>query len=248
MSFFKSSFLHAILLTIIAVLIFKYGIQPPIPQSLFLLYMAITLFGIFLLVSSSEATWRSFLRPIQATLYEIAWLRAILFILLPPVVTYLVYLNVQTKVEPPAELRTIHPAPPDSISFRGETLRLQGLENPLRADRENFQVHVSKGKEVYYKNCFYCHGDGLDGQGHFAEGFNPKPANFTDVGTIAQLQESYLFWRIAKGGPNLPTEATPWNSAMPAWENNLTKEEIWSVILYLYEATGHQPRKWEATH
>jgi mono/diheme cytochrome c family protein len=247
MSILRSSFVHAILLLVIAVLIFKYGIHPPIPQSLFLLYLVITLFGIFLFVSSSEETWKSFLSPIQATLYDNRYrgLRAVIFIILPILATYLVYLRVQPKIEPPAELRTIHPAPPDTISFRNETIKLQGLGNPLRADKEHFQEHVTRGKVIYFKNCFYCHGDGLNGEGHFAEGLNPKPANFTDVGTIAQLQESYLFWRIAKGGPNLPTEATPWNSAMPSWENYLTADEIWSVILYLYEATGYQPRKWE---
>ena len=76
----------------------------------------------------------------------------------------------------------------------------------------------------------YCHGDNLDGKGHFAHGFNPPPANFVDPGTIAMLQEAYLFWRIAKGGPGLPKESTPWNSVMPAWEDRLTEEQIWQVI------------------
>ena len=61
-------------------------------------------------------------------------------------------------------------------------------------------------------------------------------------GTIAQLSESFVFWRIAKGGPGLPREGTPWNSAMPVWENFLSEDEIWSVIIYLYEQTGRQPR------
>jgi mono/diheme cytochrome c family protein len=250
MSFFKSSFVHAIVLMIIAIFIFKYGINPPIPQSLFLLYLAIALFGIFLFVSSSEASWDSFLRPWRATFYEekFKWLRAILFIILPPLAAYLVHISTQVKIEPPPELRTIHPAPPTSINFGKDSINLQTANNPLREDKEKFQAHVAMGKEVYYKNCFYCHGDGLEGQGHFAEGLNPKPANFVDVGTIAQLRESYLFWRIAKGGPNLPTEATPWNSAMPAWEGYLKADEIWAVILYLYEATGHQPRKGEEEH
>ena len=60
------------------------------------------------------------------------------------------------------------------------------------------------------------------------------------------LQEAYLFWRIAKGGPGLPKESTPWNSVMPAWEERLTEEQIWQVIMYLYDATGQQPRRWEA--
>ena len=47
-----------------------------------------------------------------------------------------------------------------------------------------------------------------------------------------------MFWRIAKGGPGLPREGTPWNSAMPAWEDLLTEDEIWAVIIFLYEQTG----------
>jgi hypothetical protein len=34
---------------------------------------------------------------------------------------------------------------------------------------------------------------------------------------------------------------------MPVWENYLTEEEIWSVIVFLYDQTGWQPRRWEAT-
>src|SRR5262249_10549271 len=84
--------------------------------------------------------------------------------------------------------------------------------------------------------------------GHFAYGFNPPPANFQDPGTIAMLQEAFLFWRIAKGGPGLPKESTPWNSVMPAWEDRLSEEQIWQVIMYLYDATGQHPRRWEETH
>ena len=33
---------------------------------------------------------------------------------------------------------------------------------------------------------------------------------------------------------------------MPAWEDRLTEEQIWQVIIYLYEATGHPPRVMES--
>ncbi len=92
----------------------------------------------------------------------------------------------------------------------------------------------------------YCHGDMLDGRGHFAHGFNPQPADFVGPNTIAQLSEGFVFWRIAKGGPGLPKESTPWNSAMPAWEDRMTEEQIWQVIYYLYETTGHPPRVMES--
>jgi mono/diheme cytochrome c family protein len=32
---------------------------------------------------------------------------------------------------------------------------------------------------------------------------------------------------------------------MPAWEEFLTEEEIWAVVLFLYEQTGWKPRTWE---
>jgi len=91
----------------------------------------------------------------------------------------------------------------------------------------------------------FCHGDYLDGAGHFAEAFNPLPANFRDSGTLSMLEEAYVFWRVADGGPGLPDGATPWNSAMPAWEDFLTEEEIWQVVLYIYEGSGSTPRTWE---
>ena len=110
------------------------------------------------------------------------------------------------------------------------------------SDPEKFKVHVAKGRETYYKNCHFCHGDAMAGDGMYAHGLNPIPTNFTDAGNIPQLQESFLFWRIAKGGPGLPEEGGPWLSAMPAWEQFLTEEEIWNVILFLYDFTGSRPR------
>jgi mono/diheme cytochrome c family protein len=103
---------------------------------------------------------------------------------------------------------------------------------------------VFEGGEIYIKNCQYCHGDRLDGKGPFADGLNPTPLNFQDVGTIAQLQESYVFWRITTGGPGLPKEAAPWISAMPVWEDFLTEDEVWKVILFMYDYTGKRPRSW----
>ncbi len=32
---------------------------------------------------------------------------------------------------------------------------------------------------------------------------------------------------------------------MPAWEDFLTEDEIWSVVIFLYEQAGHEPRTFE---
>jgi mono/diheme cytochrome c family protein len=121
---------------------------------------------------------------------------------------------------------------------------LDGLENPLHA-AGNEEAAFEQGKAIYYQNCMPCHGDYLDGLGHFAYGFNPQPLPLRGGGTIAQLTESFVFWRIAKGGPGLPREGAPWNSAMPAWEEYLTADEIWAVTLFLYRQAGVSPRTWE---
>jgi len=247
-------FVQAILVLVVAFLIFEYGIRPPMPFSLLSLYMAITLMAVLVYVSSDSESWRAFVAPLWATLTEPGrrQLRLGLGVLLPLLVGYYAYSQAAAKAEAPVELRAIHPAPPTSISFRGKQIDLQATDTPVRKDiaanPANGAKHFAAGGALYVRNCLYCHGDNLDGQGHFAHGFNPAPADFTDPGTIAQLSEGFLFWRVAKGGPGLPKESTPWNSAMPAWEDRLTEEQIWQVIYYLYETTGAKPRVMDAGH
>lgn len=251
----KNSKLSQISLLVITVfLVFKYVIHPQIPSSLLYFYMMIIVFTVFIYIISDTQLLQDFLNPIRSiiiknkdTLIEERnkEIRMLIFGLLPLVVAIFTYLNVSAGVKQPAELRSIHPAPPLQILFREKPIRILGLENPLRPDKENFDKHIEEGAVVYFENCFYCHGDNLDGNGHFAEALNPRPADFTDTGSIAQLQESYIFWRISKGGQGLPAEGTPWNSAMPVWENVLTEEDIWKVIIYIYESTGMEPRRWE---
>ncbi|PYP13155.1 MAG: hypothetical protein DMD56_01575 [Gemmatimonadetes bacterium] len=218
-----------------------------VPKSVVLQYMITVLVGVLIYVSDNEERWRQFKEPIQAVLVEprLKVVRAVVVAGVTALVGLVAYGQVKTTVAAPPNLRSIHPAPPAEITFRGKTITLTGLENPLRRYPDSLPSYLAEGKRVYYQNCLPCHGDHLDGQGHFAPGFNPLPANFQDNGTIAQLTESFVFWRVAKGGPGLPREGTPWNSAMPVWEDFLTEREIWSVILFLYEQTGWTPRTWE---
>ena len=159
------------------------------------------------------------------------------------------------SLESPVELRQVHPAPPSNLKVYDKSYNLTTLKNPIRTEvlaqtdlkqaDKMYQTAVQAGQESYFKNCFFCHGDLLDGDGPFATGFNPIPANFQDVGTIAQLQEAFLFWRITTGGPGLPKEGTPWNSAMPVWHEMLDETEIWQIITFLYDYVGQVPRIWD---
>jgi len=246
---------HPLVLAIFAVfviyVIFGHLIQPPLPKSLLVQYMVISVIGVFLVASFSDGTWNRTIEPVLAFLGDpkLSILRAISLVSIVVGVGGFTYTMVKPNTDAPIEFRTIHPAPPSNIKVYGKTKNLLKLENPLRKKAEKgsdeFKNLVNEGGELYYKNCIYCHGDLLDGLGHFAEGLNPRPANFQDVGTIAQLQESYLFWRITTGGPGLPREGAPWASAMPVWHEDLAEEEVWKIILFLYDYTGHVPRSWE---
>jgi mono/diheme cytochrome c family protein len=250
MSFLRSRLTQAALVMVVSFVLLKYGISPPAPWSVITLYMGIVLFSLLVYVSSDSDSWNEFVRPMRETLVrpERRLLRTVLLVVFPILLGYYAYTQAAAKPQAPPELRAVHPAPPASIQFRGKEIAIAGFDNPLRKDAGAFKKHVGVGGEIYIRNCVYCHGDNLDGKGHFAAGFNPPPANFQDPGTIAMLQEAYLFWRIAKGGPGLPKESTPWNSVMPAWEDRLTEEQTWQVIMYLYDATGQQPRRWETAH
>ena len=250
MNFLRSRFVQAVLILIAAFVVLRFGIRPPAPWSVVQLYMTIVLLAVLIYVSADSDSWSEFVRPIRSTLVEPdkRHVRLALLVVVPLLLGYYAYTHAAARPQAPPELRAVHPAPPASIQFRGKELTIQGLDNPLRKDQANLKKNIAAGGEIYIRNCVYCHGDNLDGKGHFAYGFNPPPANFQDPGTIAMLQEAYLFWRIAKGGPGLPKESTPWSSVMPSWEDRLDEQQIWQVIMYLYDATGQAPRRWETEH
>ncbi len=239
--------LQAVSIMVGAFLILKFAVQPPIPVSVLRLYMFFIVVGVLLYFTYDERSAKELAAPLVAFARGPQWrtLRGVSLIVIPALGGYLTYSQVSPTFEAPAGLRVVHPAPPSSVTVYKNSYNLLTLENPLRKKSTDVKQLAREGGQIYFRNCFYCHGDQLNGQGHFAKGFNLRPANFQDVGTIAQLQESYVFWRVATGGPGLPDESTPWDSAMPRWQDMLTEEEVWKVILFLYDYTGYVPRKWE---
>jgi len=240
---------------------YKFVLYPPIPWTLFITYMMLWSIGTFLFISQDENTFREFRKPIVMMVigeYKIA--RMIVFAALPVLVGFATYKALIPKFAEPVELRTVHPAPPATTRVHGKTYTLETQKNPFRideqdkyqksfpfldADKQEYMKNVTEGGTVFFQNCHYCHGDQLNGLGMFSHVFNPTPANFVDPGTIAMLRESFLFWRVSKGGPGLPNESTPWSSAMPPWEEHLTTEQIWKVILFEYWYTGWHPRTFD---
>ncbi|HEY5649383.1 MAG TPA: cytochrome c [Nitrospiria bacterium] len=214
-------------------------IQPPLPSSLVSLYMSLAAITIWMYLSLYDDKMEEFMNPIKTFLrgwtgenFGVTAARFAVLIAIPLYVGTKVYAGLSPSVQPPIEQRVIHPAPPAEY---------MGLTNPVPRTEKNIRT----GQGLYIAYCTPCHGVKADGRGPQYKGFDPPPANFVDVGTIAQLQESYLFWRIAKGGPGLPVEGMPWKSAMPRWETRISEENIWKIIMYEYQLSGHKPRTWE---
>ena len=82
-------------------------------------------------------------------------------------------------------------------------INIDAGDNPFRelerSNPEEFRKRVENGKRVYYRNCVFCHGDDLSGNGMFVHGLDPIPTNFADGDTIANLRETFLFWRVVQG-------------------------------------------------
>ncbi len=220
----------------------RFGVQPPIPVSVMGLYLSITTVSILVYLVADQARFDAFLAPLVALLRERRLLlpRMGVLVAVPLLLGWFTYTGVRPQFDPPFEARTIHPEPPASFKLHGEDFDvLKGRRPPgMEVNEEN----LAAGRRLYYRNCMYCHGDLLDGKGHFADAFNPLPANFRDGGTISQLEETYVYWRVATGGPGLPQVATPWNSSMPVWQDFLSEEEIWQVVAFIYDASGSTPR------
>jgi len=229
------------ILLVAVFLVLKFGlplITAPLPMSLIWLYLFLTTVGVVVYGTLSGETTQELLGPIFRFLGgdglngAAKFARLAVLVLVPLLVGWQTYSELVPSSQPPAENRTIHPAPP------GEFV---GLANPVPNTPEN----VMMGKGLYAAFCSPCHGPKFNGNGPASDGFNPPPANFVDSGTIAQLQESYLFWRIKKGGVGLNVEGHPWKSAMPRWEVELPDDWIWKIIMAEYAGSGHKPRTWE---
>jgi mono/diheme cytochrome c family protein len=90
---------------------------------------------------------------------------------------------------------------------------------------------LEKGKQVYYKRCVWCHGVEGGGDGPAADRLFTRPRNFiqgtfkirlTDSGELP-LEED-LIKTVTNGLPG---------SAMPAWGNFLSPDEITSVVQFV---------------
>jgi hypothetical protein len=228
--------------------VLRFGFTAPIPSSVVSLYMAIVSLATLAYMSSSQERRDEVSGPLVRLMTEKRYTALLVatIVAIPALAAANVYVQMSVPLQPPLFSRTVHPASPSEITVHDKKIDLDNGENPFRhletSSPEEFRKHVEHGREVYYRNCVFCHGDNLSANGMFVHGLDPIPPNFNDAGSIAMLRETFLFWRISKGGPGLPEEGGPWDSAMPAWEKFLKEDDIWDAVLFLYDFTGRRPR------
>ena len=224
----------------------RFGFTAPIPSSVIAIYMGIVSIAILAYVSSSPQRREDVSRPLVRFMTERRYtaLLAATVVAIPALAAANVYVQMSAPIQPPLFSRTIHPASPPDITVHDKKIDLNAGEDPFwpleKSNPQEFRKHVENGRQVFYRNCVFCHGDNLAGTGMFIHGLDPIPTNLPE--TIPPLRDTYLFWRMSKGGPGLPEEGGPWDTAMPAWEKFLKEDEIWDVILFLYDHTGLRPR------
>lgn len=80
------------------------------------------------------------------------------------------------------------------------------------------------GRELYQKNCAFCHAADGSGRNWIGSFLEPKPRDFNQPDFMSQMDSEFLLRRIKKGIPN---------SSMPAWESVLSEHQIASIIDYM---------------
>jgi len=217
----------------------RFGFTAPIPASVVSIYMGIVSLAILAYMSSSQERREEISGPLVRLMTDkryTAFLAAAV-VAIPALAAANVYVQMNVPLQPPLFSRTVHPASPSEITVHDKKIDLDAGSNPFRhletSNPAEFRQHVENGRRVYYRNCVFCHGDSLSGNGMFVHGLDPIPTNFADKGTIPMLRETFLFWRISKGGPGLPEEGGPWDTAMPAWEKFLKEETPIGATAYL---------------
>lgn len=98
---------------------------------------------------------------------------------------------------------------------------------------------IAAGGPLYAVHCSRCHGKTGLGNGDLAYVLNPSPALLAYLVQQPIAFDQYLLWSVSEGSKQFDT-------AMPAFKNVLTEEQIWQIVAYL--RAGFPAIEDEGTH
>lgn len=82
---------------------------------------------------------------------------------------------------------------------------------------------TAKGKDIYFRDCAFCHGKTGAGDGPGGASLPLKPRNFADIKWMAEQKDGALYQNMAMG---IPTSGI-------ACAAKLKPEERWNVLSYI---------------
>ncbi len=109
-----------------------------------------------------------------------------------------------------------------SFMHNGVPAAYDGQRNPLSPDAST----LAEGRALYQANCALCHGPLGMGDGDTARALNPSPALLAYMIQAPMQVDAYMLWAISDGGAAFGT-------AMPAFKDSLTSDEIWKIITFM---------------
>ena len=89
-----------------------------------------------------------------------------------------------------------------------------------------------KGKLIYEKYCFYCHGREGRGDGAIGMAVSPHPADFVGDKKRMAKSDNELLESISGG---IHRDVGGEEMAMPRWKDILSEEDLWNVLAYIRE-------------
>jgi mono/diheme cytochrome c family protein/Tol biopolymer transport system component len=104
-----------------------------------------------------------------------------------------------------------------AIAAPGEA---SGPLNPFSADTQT----LTAGRLLYQANCAICHSANGRGDGPAGVSLSPRPGDFTQHMVPGKHTDGQAFLWVKNGFPG---------TAMPAWGQRLSDEQIWQLVTYI---------------
>lgn len=108
----------------------------------------------------------------------------------------------------------------------GVPLDVANIRNPIPPDERSLTI----GHDIYTSKCEVCHGETGRGDGPAGLRLVPRPADLRVHTAPGVHTDGELFYWVSYGFAG---------TAMPAWKDTLSQDEIWSVLNYARATFGN---------